>query len=875
MSQIVIRGARQHNLKGIDLTLPQNALIVITGVSGSGKSSLAFNTLFAEGQRRYLETLSGYARQFLQRFEAPLVDEIEGLSPSIAIEQKSLPRNPRSTVGTLTEIYDHLRLLFARLGTLFCPSCRLPIRAYTFPEMVRELLADWPEGSRLLILAPLPPVSHKDLPGELRRLRKDGFARIRFEGCLIELDPLPLLPRRPLVQLDLVVDRIILASGKVQRLIDSLETASRRGNGITRVIHLDGGEKVFSEHHRCPVCGREGSPPSPTLFSFHHPDGQCTRCKGLGTLAQEISRPASVQSKPSSPRGKRRAPPADGTEDDGPEPPFDQEESVAGESEALLCPQCAGTRLNEEARSVQFGGRFIHEVATLPLPEFRRWCESLTLSAAQAEIARRPLQSIIQCLEVLNELGLSYLTLDRPADSLSGGEAQRIRLAHQVSHPLTGVLYVLDEPSIGLHPRDHRRLLNILFRLRDVGNTVVVVEHDRETILNADMVVDIGPGAGSSGGEVVFAGKPADLISHPSSLTGLYLSGQRHIAPSRRRIPFAQGAIVLRGARGHNLKDITASFPLACLTCVTGVSGSGKSSLVLRTLHRALARRFNSQGPSPLPFDTIENAHSINKVILVDQAPIGRTPRSTPATYCGAFDILRRIFSLTPEARARGYGASRFSFNVKGGRCETCRGEGALMVDMLFMPDLYVTCPACEGTRYRPETLEIRYKGYSIAEVLNLTAADASALFESYPALSRFLGGMIEVGLGYLRLGQPATTLSGGESQRLKLASELSRKPYGKTLYILDEPTTGLHFDDIRKLLHILQRLVDRGHTVVLIEHHMDVIKSCDYIIDLGPEGGAEGGEVVACGTAEELAALEPPTWTSRYLRRDPEIGGG
>lgn len=848
MDHILIRGARQHNLKNIDLSLPRNRFIVITGVSGSGKSSLAFDTLYAEGRRRYIVALSSYARQFLERLDAPKVDEITGLSPAIAIEQKGSSRNPRSTVGTLTEIHDHLRILFARLGTVYCPSCNIPVRAWTISGMIEEIMGEWPEGARLLVLAPLGQVAEKDLPSLVKRLRRDGYARIRLDGKIYELEPLPAFPRRKEYSPEVVVDRLVLSSGKSQRLRDSFELASKIGHGVVAAVRTDGGEKRFCEDFRCLSCGRTLSRPEPSLFSFFHPAGACPVCRGLGTVEME---------EPSKSGGR------EGVE--GGESSDELENPRI--FEPATCPGCHGTRLNETARSVKLGGLGIDQVSGLDTSSLRQWILELALSESEKLIAERPFQEISSRLSTMEELGLGYLSLDRSAVTLSGGEAQRIRLAHQIGAELSGVLYILDEPSIGLHPRDHGRLLEILFRLRDRGNTVIVVEHDRQTILEADYVVDMGPGAGALGGEVLFAGIPADIASSKKSLTGMYLSGKKTIPVPTRRRALSRGEIRLIGARGHNLKNLTVSFPLGCITCVTGVSGSGKSSLVLHTLYRAMAGNLTGAGASSLSLDAIEGAESIGKVVLIDQSPLGRTPRSNPATYTGLFSLIRRLFSQLPESRARGYGANRFSFNVKGGRCEACKGEGLQRIEMVFLPDVYVMCPVCKGSRYGAETLEIRFKGLSIAEVLDLTIEDALRFFENVPSIRQKLAVLEEVGLGYLRLGQAATTLSGGEAQRVKLGAELARKTGAKTLYILDEPTTGLHFDDIEKLLHVLHRLADQGHTLILIEHHPDVIKTADYVIDLGPEGGEKGGYLLGAGTPEEVARLGASS-TGMYLRQ-------
>lgn len=836
MDRIVIHGARQHNLKNVNLTLPRNKFIVITGVSGSGKSSLAFDTLFAEGQRRYMEALSTHARQYLQQLDAPQVDGIQGLSPAIAIEQKSAPRTPRSTVGTLTEIHNYLRILFSRLGNVYCPRCGTQVRAYSLHQMIQEMREDWPEGSRLLILAPMGTIKEKEVSRIIKRLRRDGFARIRLDGTVYELDPLPVFPRRASYDVEILVDRLILREGQRQRLADSLELASKLGKGTVIVSALERGDKLFSEIFRCTSCGLEVPEPSISLFSFHHPAGACPGCNGLGYLGPAL-------------QDQEQTSPASSAYDVQP-----------------VCPQCHGTRLNAAARSVKLGDLGIHEVSRMPIPSVREWLLTLQLSASPEKIAERPKAEILQRIDMMVELGLSYLTLERPANTLSGGEAQRIRLAQQISSRLSGVLYVLDEPSIGLHPRDHQRLLNILTRLRDEGNTVVVVEHDRESILQAEHVVDMGPGAGILGGEVIFSGPPSEIVNHPTSLTGMYLSGRKQLPLPQRRNYRESKLLSVIDATGHNLKTISAHFPLGCMTCVTGVSGSGKSTLVLDTLYRALAARLYGATCTPAPFGRLEGDDRLLNVVLVDQSPLGRTPRSNPATYTEVFDLIRRIFSQIPEARSRGYSPNRFSFNAKGGRCEACRGEGLQRIEMFFLPDVYVTCPVCQGKRYSHDTLEIHFKGHSIADVLDMTVIEALSVFENIPAIRRKLQTLQEVGLGYIRLGQSATTLSGGESQRVKLAKELSRKAPGATLYILDEPTTGLHFEDIEKLLHVLQKLVDVGHTVVIIEHHPDIIKAADYVIDLGPEGGAEGGYIVASGSPEEIASVEG-SFTGKVLK--------
>ncbi|MHC1724442.1 MAG: excinuclease ABC subunit UvrA [Syntrophobacteraceae bacterium] len=845
---ISIRGARQNNLKNIDLNLPRNKLVVITGVSGSGKSSLAFDTLFAEGQRRYLEALSTYARQLVGRLNAPLVDEIDGLSPSIAIEQKGLPNNPRSTVGTLTEIYDYLRLLFARLGTIYCPKCDLPVRPWSVPEILRDVSTVLPPKSRILILAPLGEIDERELPRLLKRLRRDGFARIRANGTTFELDPPPLLPRRPAHTIEVVVDRLALDEERQRRLTDSMELALRVGKGVAGFATPEGREMFYSESPRCPTCGYTAPELTPSLFSFHHPSGVCPACKGLGYAGSEEG-----EELPDT--GETLSISAD----------TERAEVPSFSSDLPACSACGGTRLNEAARSVRLGDLSISQVSRLNPSALACWLKGLDLDDARRQISERPGKEILNRLNNLIELGLPYLTLDRASNTLSGGEAQRVRLAHQISSTLSGVLYVLDEPSIGLHPRDNGKLLNILMRLRDAGNSLVVVEHDRETILRSDYIVDMGPGAGTQGGEVVFSGPPGEIAACPGSLTGLYLSNQKKIPIPKRRKRRSDSLRII-GASGHNLQNISADFPYGCMTCVTGVSGSGKSTLILDTLYRALAKKIYNVDTHPAPFQNIENADRLRKVVLVDQSPLGRTPRSTPATYTGVFGLIRQLFARVPEARARGYSPARFSFNAKGGRCEHCRGEGLQRIEMYFLPDIYVTCQTCEGSRYNRETLEITYRGHSISSVLNMTVYEATLFFENFRAIGHKLDTLVEVGMGYIRLGQPATTLSGGEAQRIKLAAELSRRGQGRALYILDEPTTGLHFEDIQKLLHVLRKLVDQENTVIIIEHHPDIIKTADYVIDLGPEGGEGGGRIVAAGTPEEVARSRE-SHTAVYLR--------
>lgn len=868
MKQIHIRGARQNNLKNIDLDIPRDRLTVITGVSGSGKSSLAFDTIFAEGQRRYLEALSGRRRQYLQALDRPDVEEITGISPAIAIEQKRVARNPRSTVGTLTEIHDLLRVLFARAGTVHCPKCGQAVIAYTIPAILQEIGNTWPEGSRLLILAPLEPVLEKGLAPLIARLRKEGFARIRLDGRVIDLDPPPHLPRRPAYPLEVVIDRIVFSAARPSRLIEDVELALKYGGGIVTVADTLGTASTFSDHLQCATCKIDMPAISPSTFSFHHPQGMCPRCNGLGfeaptpALTSERRTRGSASESPEPRSGK----PLTGRESHGLETGENLGLDDPDAGHEATCTACGGSRLNPAARSVRIQGLGIHEVSDLPFGQLDAWLRSISLSASLLKVTNPIVSEILQRTAIMDRLGLAYLCLSRSAVSLSGGEAQRVRLAQQIGSQLTGILYVLDEPSIGLHPQDHRRLMKIIRDLKDAGNTVIVVEHDRETILEADHVIDMGPGAGTLGGQVVFSGTPQQLVQETSSLTGQYLSGRKSIEIPRRRRPFSLGTLGIKGATGHNLEDIDVDIPLGCITCVTGVSGSGKSTLVLDTLHRALAQRLYRATSTPAPHRGIDGLGSIRRVHLVDQSAIGKNPRSTPATYTGLLTHIRRLFARLPEARARGYGPDRFSYNVKGGRCESCRGDGSLSVDLVFLPDVTFTCPVCNGSRYNAETLQILFKGHSIADVLSMSVAEALMLLENVPSIRHPLEVLQEVGLGYLVLGQSALTLSGGESQRVKLASELSLRSSEPALYILDEPTTGLHFEDISQLMHILQRLADAGHTIVLIEHHLDVIKSVDYVIDLGPGGGNAGGKVVAVGSPEEIAVAEHSI-TGRFLR--------
>ncbi|KAA6186727.1 excinuclease ABC subunit UvrA [Thiohalocapsa marina] len=934
MDSIRIRGARTHNLKNIDLDLPRQGMIVLTGLSGSGKSSLAFDTIYAEGQRRYVESLSAYARQFLSLMDKPDVDQIEGLSPAISIEQKTTSHNPRSTVGTITEIHDYLRLLFARVGTPHCPAHGNPLTAQTVSQMVDQILAR-PAGEKLMLLAPVVSARKGEYHHLLSELNAQGFVRARIDGDLFELDDPPALDLKKKHDIEVVVDRFRVRDDLQLRLAESIETALKLSGGILRVARMDAPDEApetFSAAFACPVCGFSLPELEPRLFSFNNPAGACPSCDGLGV--EQYIDPAKVITQPAlsladgAVRGwdrrngyyfrmletlarhdgfnidtpwqdlpeqiRHRVLQGTGTEKFKLKLPHERGSGKLRSFEGILpnlerryretdsasvreelarlissrpCPDCGGARLNPAARHVLVGGRGLAEVSALPVGDSLRWFGELALSGQRAEIGARVIREIAQRLQFLVDVGLDYLTLTRSAETLSGGEAQRIRLASQIGAGLVGVMYVLDEPSIGLHQRDNARLLGTLTRLRDLGNTVIVVEHDEDAIRAADHVVDLGPGAGVHGGRIVAQGTAEQIAANPASLTGQYLSGTQRIEiPSTRHVAAGGQALRVLGAAGNNLRNIDVAIPVGTFCCVTGVSGSGKSTLINDTLHPVAASRLNNASLRPAQHRAVEGLEHFDKVVDIDQSPIGRTPRSNPATYTGLFGLVRDLFAAVPEARSRGYTSGRFSFNVKGGRCEACKGDGLIRVEMHFLPDIYVQCDACGGRRYNRETLEIRYKGKTIDEVLDLTVEDALAFFAPVQALRRKLQTLMDVGLSYVRLGQNAVTLSGGEAQRIKLSRELSKRDTGRTLYILDEPTTGLHFHDVRHLLAVLHRLRDAGNTVVVIEHNLDVIKTADWIIDLGPEGGDRGGEVVAVGTPEQIADCAA-SHTGRFLR--------
>ena len=955
-SFISVRGAREHNLKNIDVDIPRNKLVVLTGLSGSGKSSLAFDTIFAEGQRRYVESLSAYARQFLGQMEKPDIDHIDGLSPAISIDQKGTSRNPRSTVGTVTEIFDYMRLLWARIGHPHCPNCGRPISQQSVQQMVDQVLA-LPDGSRIMVMGPIVRDRKGEHTATLEEVRRQGFVRVRIDGEIKELDEPIKLAKTKKHSIDVVVDRLVIRHPEDEtvdmadhpdrvRLIDSMEVALRMAGGSAIVQIVDGEELEFSEHFACPHCGLSFGELEPRNFSFNSPHGACPECTGLGTtmefdpelvlpnrnltIAQgaivpwmrsgmensswyaalleavadkyhfslhepirDLSAEAlgvilygsnaePVTAQYASKNGRTRS---YSVVFEGVIPNLKrryaqtQSDWVKEDIERFMstrpCPVCHGARLKPEILAVTIDGQSIVDVSKMPVHDALEWTNRLSiepghegalLSGREYLIARQILKEIRERLGFLLDVGLNYLTLERSANTLSGGEAQRIRLATQIGSSLMGVLYILDEPSIGLHQRDNAKLIKTLERLRDIGNTLIVVEHDEDTMRAADWIVDIGPGAGVHGGYVVAEGTMDDIANTPGSVTGDFLSGRRQIPVPTVRRPGNGKEIVVRGARENNLRDVTVRFPLGTFTCITGVSGSGKSSLITDTLYKKLAQELHRAKDKPGAHDAIEGIKNLDKVIDIDQSPIGRTPRSNPATYTGLFTPIRELYASMPEAKARGYKAGRFSFNVKGGRCEACKGEGIIQIEMNFLPDVFVPCEVCHGARYNREALEIQYKGKSIADVLDMTVTQALEFFENVPALRNKLQTLEDVGLGYVKLGQPATQLSGGEAQRVKLASELSRRATGRTMYILDEPTTGLHFADIEKLLAILQRLADGGNTVVVIEHNLDVIKSADWLIDLGPEGGSGGGEIIAVGTPEEIAET-PGSYTGEFLR--------
>lgn len=931
--KIIIHGARAHNLKNIDITIPKNKLVVVTGLSGSGKSSLAFDTLYAEGQRRYVESLSAYARQFLGQMDKPDVDSIDGLSPAISIDQKTTSHNPRSTVGTVTEINDFLRLLWARVGTPICPNDNIPITSQS-PEQMVDRVLELPERTRLQILSPVVRDKKGTQKKVFETIKREGFVRVQVDGETYDLDSVPELDKNKKHTVNVVIDRIIIKEGIRSRLFDSFESALRLSDGYA-IADVIGGDPIpFSEQYACPICGFTVGELEPRLFSFNAPTGACPECEGLGLkLEVDIDLVVPDQTKtlkegaivPWNPISSQYYPQmleqfckSVGIDMDTPfnklskkqqqqilygngeipfhfhyendfggirdvDVPFEgvinnisrryretnsdfTREQMRKYMTELPCPVCHGYRLNQRALAVKIDGRNIGEVSALSISDSLEFFKNIKLSAQKNEIAKPILKEIIDRLTFMKNVGVEYLTLSRSARTLSGGEAQRIRLATQIGSNLSGVMYVLDEPSIGLHQRDNDRLIESLKAMRDLGNTLIVVEHDEDTMRAADYIVDIGPGAGENGGQVMAAGTPKQVMRSRKSLTGQYLSGKKFIpVPQERRIGNGK-KITITGAAENNLKDITVDFPLGEFICVTGVSGSGKSTLVNMILKRVLAQKLNNNSAKPGKYKSISGVENIEKVINIDQSPIGRTPRSNPATYTGVFDDIRELFAQTNQAKMRGYTKGRFSFNVKGGRCEACRGDGIIKIEMNFLPDVYVPCEVCHGTRYNSETLEVEYKGKNIAEVLNMTVSEALDFFSAIPKIKRKLQTIEDVGLGYVHLGQPATTLSGGEAQRMKLAAELHRQSHGKSFYILDEPTTGLHMDDIKRLLAVLQRLVNAGNTVLVIEHDLDVVKSADWLIDLGPEGGAGGGNVVATGTPEQVAEVKG-SYTGKYLK--------
>ncbi len=936
--RLIVRGAREHNLKNINLDLPREKLIVFTGLSGSGKSSLAFDTIYAEGQRRYVESLSSYARQFLGQMDKPDVDFIEGLSPAISIDQKSASRNPRSTVGTITEVYDYLRLLFARIGIPHCPNDGTPVTRQT-PQQIVDRVLELPEGTRFQVLAPVVRGRKGEYSELLADLARQGFARARVDGTVYELTDKIDLARYEVHHISVVVDRLVRREGLERRLTDSLETALKLADGVAEIELVTGGDDeneilVFSQHLACPACGTSFDELAPRNFSFNSPYGACPTCDGLGTKFQvdpdlvvpddslailqgalhpwsgargefwarvleavaqtynfslttkwkDLSKAAqkvvlhgtsdkTIHVEYKNRYGRQRA---YNTTYQGIVPWLQQKhgeaesdwsrENIEQYMREVPCPACGGARLKPASMAVTVGGRNLHDIGDMSIADSADFLNKLQLSKRDMTVADRVVREINARMRFLLDVGLDYLSLNRSAGTLAGGEAQRIRLASQIGSGLVGVLYVLDEPSIGLHQRDNHRLIETLIRLRDLGNTVIVVEHDEDTIRIADHVVDIGPGAGEHGGEVLHSGDVASLLTNDRSLTGQYVAGVRRIEVPQKRRPLSKSRVVtVRGAKENNLKDVTAEFPLGCFVAVTGVSGSGKSTLVNDILLAGLMQRIYRAKQNPGRHKTIDGLEQLDKVIAIDQSPIGRTPRSNPATYTGVFDHIRRLFSATPEAKVRGYLQGRFSFNVKGGRCEACAGDGTIKIEMHFLPDVYVPCEVCKGARYNRDTLDVTFKGRNISEVLDLPAEEAAVFFGNQPNISRHMQTLVDVGLGYVRLGQPATQLSGGEAQRVKLSAELAKRSTGKTVYILDEPTTGLHFEDVRRLLTVLHRLVEQGNTVITIEHNLDVVKTADWVIDLGPEGGKGGGTIVCVGTPEDVAA-HPTSYTGKFL---------